>query len=95
MKKTFILIVFVCSTAIGSNLYAQQAAPPGAGDKNLHDDSVKGRSTELERVERDARKTGQSTANTATGKNEDRLAVKYAEIKTDYEQIQLSQDIVN
>lgn len=95
MKKTFILIAFVCSTAICSNIYAQQVTSPSvSGDKDLRDTNVKSRSIDLERVERDARKNEKSPTNSAEPKNEDRLAAKYAEIKTDYEQIQLSQDAV-
>ena len=90
MKKTFIfLIAFVFSAAISSNICAQQVAPPGAGDKDLADKNIKTRSIELERIDREARKNG-SSATTV----EDRLAVKYAEIKADFEQIQLSQDAV-
>jgi hypothetical protein len=90
MKKTFILIAFVCSTAICSNIYAQQVTPPTvSGDKELRDNNIKIRSVDLERVDRDARKTDKAAA-----KAEDTLAAKYAEIKTDYEQIQLAQDAV-
>lgn len=93
MKKTFIFFAFVATSAICSNIYAQQAAPPGAGDKDLADKNIKTRSIDLERVDRDAHQPN----NSATAKSaspEDRLAAKYAEIKTDYEQIQLSQDAV-
>ena len=98
MKKLFILIALVGLTAICSNIYAQQAAPPGGGDKDLRDTNVKSRSNELERIDRDAKKqpTGSknSTPVPATAEAEDKLAAKYGEIKTDYEQIQLSQDAV-
>ena len=94
MKKIFILTAFVLSTAIGSTAYAQQAPPPGSGDKNLGDNSIKTRSVEMERVERDAKKSGNNPAANAAVTAEDRLAVKYADIKTDYEQIQVSQDAI-
>jgi hypothetical protein len=95
MKKTFILIAFVCSAAICSNIYAQQVTPPTvSGDKDLRDTNVKSRSVDLERVERDARKNEKSAANPSAVKTEDKLAAKYEEIKTDFEQIQLSQDVV-
>lgn len=93
MKNVFVLFAFVVLWAISLNVYAQQAAPPGAGDKDLADKNIKTRSIDLERVDRDARKTtSPAAANSATP--EDRLAAKYAEIKADYEQIQLSQDAV-
>lgn len=93
MKETFILIVFLCVTVICPTVHAQIAAPPGSGDKNLRDTNVKNRSVELERVDRERRKTNKSAANPAATA-EDKLAAKYAEIKADYEQIQLSQDAI-
>lgn len=49
----------------------------------------------MERVERNAKKPGRTSDNAAAAKvEEDRLAAKYGEIKTDYEQIQLSHDAV-
>lgn len=91
MKKKFVFSVFLYAAAVCSNGYGQAVAPPGAGDKNLSDTGVKARSVELERTKRDASKPGDS----ATAANaEDKLAAKYDEIKTDYERIQLSQDVV-
>lgn len=92
MKKTIVLIAIVFSTAIYSSICAQVTPPPGAGDKDLRDTDVKRRSVEMERVERDAKKGGKTSA--AKKAEEDKLAAKFAEIKTDYEQIQLSQDAV-
>ena len=98
MKKILVLTALVCSAAIGSNIYAQQTPPPGAGDKDLRDTDVKGRSMEMERIDRDARKPNKSPKAQATtagaSQSEDKLAAKYADIKTDYEQIQMSQDAV-
>ena len=101
MKKIFILIAFVCSTALCSNLYAQQVVTPPSvsGDKNLRDMNIKSRAADLDRVERDARKNDKSTgkkskANQAEAEAEDKLAAKYAEIKTDFEQIQKAQDSI-
>jgi hypothetical protein len=94
MKKLSLLSTFIIATAIGSNVYAQQIAPPGAGDKDLGDKNIKTRSIELERVDRAAKKGKTNPANATTTPAEDRLAVKYSEIKTDYEQIQKSQDVV-
>lgn len=94
MKNIFVLLTFAFFILFGSNSYAQQTPPPGAGDRDLRDTDVKRRSMEMERVERDAKKSTGASAKNASPKNEDRLAAKYGEIKTDYEQIQLSQDAV-
>ena len=95
MKKLLVLIALVFSTAICSNIYAQQVTPPTvSGDKDLRDTNVKSRSVDLERVERDARKNEKSAANPSAVKTEDKLAAKYEEIKTDFEQMQMSQDVV-
>ncbi|MCU1288524.1 MAG: hypothetical protein JWN60_753 [Acidobacteria bacterium] len=94
MKIKFILISFFCLIANGLNVYSQQTPPPGAGDKDLRDNNIKTRSIDLERVDRDARKKGNLAAQVAAPAAEDRLAVVYAEIKADFEQVQLSQDVV-
>jgi hypothetical protein len=94
MQKLSIIFTFALFIILGSNGYAQQTPPPGAGDKDLRDTDVKRRSIEMERVERDARKGSGANAKNTPAKNEDRLAGKYDEIKTDYEQIQLMQDAV-
>jgi hypothetical protein len=94
MQKLSIIFTFAFFIILGSNGYAQQTPPPGAGDKDLRDTDVKRRSIEMERVERDARKGSGKNAKNTPAKNEDPLAAKYEEIKTDYEQIQLMQDAV-
>ncbi len=93
MKKTIILIALVFATAICSNIFGQQAAPPGAGDKDLSDKNIKTRSIDLERVDRDAARTNSAPTSPNVGV-EDKLAAKYTEIKTDFEQIQLLQDAI-
>lgn len=104
MKKIFILTVMILATAAFSTVSAQ-VTPAGAGDKDLRDTGVKGRSNELERVDRDAKKEAAKKKNknnkseptpavTIEQQPEDKLAVKYDEIKTDFEQIQLSQDSI-
>lgn len=97
MKKLFILSA-VLSAATCLNVSAQ-VTPAGAGDKDLRDTNVKGRSNELERVDRQMKKDEGKSKNkkavTITNEPvEDTLAAKYGEIKTDYEQIQLSQDSI-
>ena len=69
-----------------SAISAQQDPPAGAGDKNLEDRNVKSRSIELERVKRDAEK--QNPKNPTQGVP----AVKFQEIKEDFEGLQLRQD---
>lgn len=97
MKKIIVLLAFVFSTGVCSNVYAQGAPPPGAGDKDLRDTNVKGRSNELERIDRESRtdatrKNNKSVPNSTP--EEDKLAAKYGEIKTDFEQIQMAQDSI-
>lgn len=92
MRKILIGIAFTTSLMFSSNVHAQQTPPPGSGDKNMGDDGIKLRSVDLERAKRDAQKTGSLPANPA--KPVDPLAEKYDEIKTDYEQIQMSLDAV-
>lgn len=96
MKKTSILLTFALLIISSFTTYGQQTPPPGAGDKDLRDTDVKRRSIEMERVERDAKKGNgvRSSAKNASPKKEDPLAAKYAEIKSDFEQLQLSQDAV-
>lgn len=90
MKKLFILTAILFSTA---GAYAQGEPPPVTGDKDLRDTDIKRRSIEMERVERDAKKPSK-TADKSNEKSEDKLAAKFDEIKTDFEQIQLSQDTI-
>lgn len=92
MKQILFLTALVFSTAFYSNLYGQ-TAPVVSGDKDLRDTDVKNRSVEMERIDRKFKKDGK-TKKTDASKNEDKLAVKYAEIKSDFEQIQLSQDAI-
>ncbi len=92
----FIFIVVVLVTAIVSNVYGQ-GTPPGAGDRDLRDNNVKSRSNELERIDREARQNEAKKNNpsqNSTQSAEDRLAVKYDEIKTDFELIQQSQSLI-
>lgn len=92
MKKIIVSAALVFSTAVFSNLSAQIAP---TGDKDLRDTNVKRRSGELDRVEREAKKNvKKSNTADAAKAEEDRLAAKYGEIKSDYEQIQLAQDAI-
>jgi hypothetical protein len=92
MKQILFLTALIFSTAFCANLYGQ-VAPVVSGDKDLRDTDVKRRSVEMERIDRDAKKDRKNKKPEAS-KNEDNLAAKFAEIKLDHEQIQLSQDAV-
>ena len=88
--KSKLLLSFVVLLASAASLSAQ-IAPSVNGDKDLRDTDIKRRSAEMDRIERESKKGGQKpTAAT----EEDKLAAKYEEIKTDFEQIQKSQDKV-
>jgi hypothetical protein len=58
-----------------------QLPPPGAGDKNLSDRNIKDRSIELERIDREMRKSDKSGETTAK--------MNFEQIKEDFEQIQV------
>ncbi len=98
MKKIIVLTALVLAATFST--VDAQVTPPGAGDKDLRDTNVKGRSNEIERIKRDAEKSRKADKNKpaqnspAAEQPEDKLAAKYEEIKTDYEQIQLSQDSI-
>lgn len=82
MKKYFGLAAIIFSFGSFAAVEAQRA-PPGAGDKSLEDRNVKGRSTELERISRDAKK--------APKLSKENQELQFREVKEDFEQIQLSQ----
>ncbi len=107
MKNFLVLAALILSAAFASSVDAQQAAPPGAGDKDLRDTNVKQRSVEMERIDREAkkeeeankdRKKNKSKKKSATVENtpapeppKDALAETYPQIKEDYEAMQNSQ----
>ena len=98
MRRIIILAIAILVTATFSNVSAQ-VAPAGGSDSNLRDTNIKGRSNELERIDREARKeAAKKEAAKKKGKSaeqsKDELAAKYDDIKTDYEQIQMSQDAI-
>src|SRR5688572_3882836 len=78
-------IVLIIMPALWSSVVAQEhGPPPGGPDRNLRDSStdLKGRSNEIERVRRDAEKRD-------TEKRENPPITNFAEIKEDFERIQL------
>ena len=78
-KLFFLAAVFAVALIQPSPAIAQGSPPPGAGDRNMKDesDALKGRSNELERVRRDATK------------REDSPAPSFPQIKEDFERIQV------
>ena len=89
MKTTTVLCALFLLVSF-SNVSAQREPPPGAGDKNLADRNIKGRSVELERIKREADKPDRKHQ-----EPEKIPEAKFREIKEDFEQIQISQsDIV-
>jgi len=81
----FALILALCPGVLGQ----ASPAPPGAGDRNTGSTSIKDRSNELERVDREMHKSDKATEPAATA--------NFAQIKEDFEQIQVVFDkgIVN
>lgn len=101
MKKSVFVAGIILVTGIYLNVDAQISAPPGAGDKNLQDRDVKGRSVEMERISRDAKKSDKAKKNDKNQPNTEvspqttsDLDLKYPEIKEDFEQLQMSYDSV-
>lgn len=88
MKKLFLSVIVILAAAFFSNISAQ-TPPPVTGDKDLRDDNIRMRSTDLERTKRDAEKIGKAPA-------EKTVKMNFEEIKKDFEQIQnLQTSIVN
>lgn len=85
MKKFILSVVVIFAASFVSTVVAQVEPPAGAGDTDLRDNNIRMRSTDLERVKRDADK-----ANSSSPMNSE-IDTKYPEIKEDFEGIQLSQ----
>lgn len=95
MSKVFLAIVLASVAAMSSSVYGQAAppgagTPPGAGDKNLGDDGIKARSIEIERMKQEA-KRAEASKYAPISKQ---IAVKFPEIKEDYEGIQIAQTTI-
>ena len=84
MKRKYKLFCMSILLAIFCVGVRAQVAPPGAGDKNLEDRNVKGRSVELERISREAHRP-------ATPVSKEAQELQFREIKEDFEQIQFAQ----
>jgi len=88
-KRLFLAAVLVITPALLSSAVAQDHGPPAGGsDKNLRDSSsdLKGRSNEIERIGRDAKKPNSRVAD---AKPASPPAPNFAEIKEDFERIQI------
>ena len=86
MSKRLLLAAVLVITPTLTSVVAQQPGPPAGGsDKNLRDEMspIKGRSNEMERVKRDAEKSNKPD------KSESRTTLNFAEIKEDFEHIQI------
>jgi hypothetical protein len=92
MPRIALSVFLFLAASIVSNVFAQAAppgagTPPGAGDKNLGDDSVKMRSVEMDRVKKELK--GSAAASSAPINKQ--ISAKFPEIKEDFEGIQISQ----
>lgn len=87
-KRLFLVAVLVIMPTLTSVVAQTPGPPAGGSDKNLRDEMspIKGRSNELERVKRDAEKPEKSNK---PDKPESRPAPNFAEIKEDFERIQI------
>jgi hypothetical protein len=88
-KRLFLAIVVAIIATLSTPAAAQDHGPPAGGsDKNLRDSAsdLKGRSIEIDRIGRDAKKPD-SRKN--ADKPENRPAPNFLQIKEDFEQVQL------
>lgn len=89
-KRLFLAAVLVFSPTLLISVVAQVYGPPAGGsDRNLRDSSsdLKGRSNEIDRIERDAKKADSRRRDDK--KPESSPAPNFAEIKEDFERIQI------
>jgi hypothetical protein len=87
-KRLFLAIGVAIIATLSIPAAAQDHGPPAGGsDKNLREaaSDLKGRSIEIERVERDAKKPDRKDAE----KTQNRPVPSFLQIKEDFEQIQL------
>ena len=88
-KRLFLATVLVITPALVSVAVGQDHGPPAGGsDKNLRESGsdLKGRSNEIERIGRDAKK---AKTGARDPKSETAPAPRFAEIKEDFERIQI------
>jgi hypothetical protein len=84
-KRLFLAVTLISLGVLCSSAVAQEHGPPAGGsDKNLREaaSDLKGRSVEMERVSREAKKPDKEKSATAQPAN-------FAEIKEDFERIQI------
>ncbi len=87
MKKLIFWSVLCAVPLIATVAYGQsdRIMPAGGGDKNLGGDDIRTRSVEMERIKRDAEAGAAGTANNTP-------ALRFQQIKEDFEKIQFLQD---
>lgn len=88
-KRLLLVMAAAIIAALSTPAAAQDHGPPAGGsDKNLRDSAsdLKGRSIEMERIERDAKKPDNRKN---SEKAQSRPAQNFLQIKEDFEQIQL------
>ena len=88
-KQLFLAAVLLLAPTLISSAVAQDHGPPAGGsDRNLKDSvsDVKGRSIEMDRVERDAKK---AESRAREEKRESPAAPNFEQIKEDFERIQI------
>ena len=100
MKKIIISILFIFIASAFSNIFGQSTptpgapsgvgTPAGAGDKNIGEDLIKLRSVEIERMKREANKSGSAESPAINSKIES----KFPEIKEDFEGIQIAETAI-
>lgn len=75
------------SAVFGQAAPAGAGTPPGGGDKNLADDTIKARSVEIERMRQESKRA--EAASFAPINKE--ISAKFPQIKEDFEGLQISQ----
>ena len=89
-KRLFLAVTLISLSVLCSSAVAQEHGPPAGGsDKNLREaaSDLKGRSVEMERVSREAKKPDKEKSTTPQPAN-------FAEIKEDFERMQIVNDDV-
>lgn len=87
MKKIILSCFLILAASVFSNVFAQ-VMPAGASDSDLRDNNIRMRSTELERVKRDADKSNSSSPMNSE------IETKFPEINEDFEGIQMLQSSI-
>lgn len=92
MPRIILSVFLIFAASAVSSVFAQAAppgagTPPGGGDKNLGDDTIKARSIEMERAKQELKKA--EAAQVAPINKQ--ISAKFPQIKEDFEGLQISQ----